>query len=188
MRQKRHQRPPKNLLKPPKDPPIPSNVGAKALTKDQVMKEEMAAIQKAINHHTFCATIFLPAAGSTIWNRVMEKIYLSLNPHPSPESDDMNQWITTRGNVCGSAYNGTRTYMIGGQLKKSVYEYARTNGGYFPSLVKIQNIANHTIKLFLSPNEEADASIKAKVKENIDLFKWYWDVLLGRCCPSGAKL
>ena len=173
--------------KPPKDPPIPSNVGAKALTKDQVTKEEMAAIQKAINHHTFCATIFLPAAGTPIWNRVMEKIYLSLDPRPSPESDDMNQWITTRGNVCGSAYNGTRTY-IGGQLKKSVYEYARNHGGSFPSLVKIQNIADRTIKLFLSPGEEANASIKAEVKENIDLFKWYWDILLGRCCPSGTKL
>jgi hypothetical protein len=118
----------------------------------------MAAIQKAINHHTFCATIFLPAAGTPIWNRVMEKIYLSLNPRSSPESDDMNQWITTRGNVCGSAYNSTRTY-IGGQLKKSVYEYARTNGGNFPSLVKIQNNADRTIKLSLSPDEEEDASM-----------------------------
>jgi hypothetical protein len=34
----------------------------------------MAAIQKAINHHTFCATIFLPAAGDKIWNNVMQKI------------------------------------------------------------------------------------------------------------------
>jgi hypothetical protein len=52
--------------KPPKDAKIPSNLGPKALTKDQVTKDEMAAIQKAINHHTFCATIFLPAAGDKI--------------------------------------------------------------------------------------------------------------------------
>jgi hypothetical protein len=29
---------------------------------------------------------------------------------------------------------------------------------------------------------------KAKVKGNINHFKWYWDILLGRCCPSGTKL
>jgi hypothetical protein len=177
----------KTAKKPPKGPKILSNLGAKALTKDQVTKDEMTAIQKAINHHTFCATIFLPVAGGKIWTKVMQKIYLSLNPPRSLESEDMNLWITTRANVCGSAYNYTRTY-ISGQLKKSVYEYARTSGGSFPSLVKIQNIADRTIKLFLSPQEESDASIKAEVKENINLFKWYWDVLLGRCCPSGTKL
>jgi hypothetical protein len=98
----------------------------------------------------------------------------------------MNEWITTRANVCGSAYNYTRTY-ISGQLKKSVYEYARANGGCFPSLLKIQSIADRTIKLFLSDDEEVDPVAKAQVQENIDHFKWYWDVLLGRCCPSGTK-
>jgi hypothetical protein len=116
----------------------------------------MAAIQKAINHHTFCATIFLPVAGDLIWNKVMQKINLSLDPPPSLESEDMNLWIMTRANVCGSAYNCTRTY-ISGQLKKSIYEYARANGGSFPSLVKIQSIADCTIKkLFLSDDEEVD--------------------------------
>jgi hypothetical protein len=177
---------PSTAKKPPKDPKIPSNLGAKPLTKDQVTKDEMAAIQKAINHHTFCATIFLPVAGNPIWNKVMQKIYLSLDPPPSPESKDMNEWITTRANVCGSAYNYTRTY-ISGQLKKSVYEYARANGGCFPSLLKIQSIADRTIKLFLSDDEEVDPVAKAQVQENIDHFKWYWDVLLGRCCPSGTK-
>jgi hypothetical protein len=52
----------------------------------------MAAIQKAINHHTFCATIFLPMAGDPIWTKVMQKIYLSLDPPPSPDSEDMNLW------------------------------------------------------------------------------------------------
>jgi hypothetical protein len=146
----------------------------------------MAAIQKAINHHTFCATIFLPTAGSPIWNKVMQKIYLSLDPPPSPESEDMNQWITTRANVCGSAYNYTWTY-ISGQLKKSVYEYARQYDGSFPSLDKIWAIANRTIKLFLSLDEALSPMHKAEVRENIKHFKWYWDVLLGRCCPSGTK-
>jgi hypothetical protein len=85
--------------KPPKDPKIPSNVGAKALTKDQVTKDKMTAIQKAINHHTFCATIFLPAAGDPIWTKVMQKIYLSLDPPPSPDPEDMSLWITTRANI-----------------------------------------------------------------------------------------
>jgi hypothetical protein len=74
----------KTAKKPPEDPEIPSHVGATALTKDQVTKDEMAAIQKAVNHHTFCATtIFLPMAGDKIWTKVMQKIYLSLHPpHP----------------------------------------------------------------------------------------------------------
>jgi hypothetical protein len=122
----------------------------------------MAAIQKAINHHTFCATIFLPVAGDPIWNKVMQKIYLSLNLPLSPEAEEMNLWVTTHANVCRSAYNYNQTY-ISGQLKKSVYEYARANGGSFPSLLKIQSITDCTIKLFLSNNEEGDPSIKAQV-------------------------
>jgi hypothetical protein len=104
--QKTAKKPPKKdstTKKPPKDPKIPSNLGAKAVTKDQIMKDEMAAIQKAVNHHTFCSTIFLPIAGDKIWTKVMQKIYLSLNPPPSPKSADMNLWITTCANVCGSA-------------------------------------------------------------------------------------
>jgi hypothetical protein len=147
----------------------------------------MAAIQKAINHNTFCATICLPAAGSPIWNKVMQKIYLSLDLPPSPaELEDMNQWITTHSNICASAYNYTWTY-ISGQLKKSVYEYARWYNGSFPFLGKIQAIANRTIKLFLSDDEALSPMNKAEVRENINHFKWYWDFLLGRCCPSGTK-
>jgi hypothetical protein len=116
----------------------------------------------------------------------MQKIYLSLHPPPSPESEDMNLWITTRANVCGSAYNFTRTY-ISGQLKKSIYEYARANSGSFPFINKIHAIANRTIKLFLSDDEALSPMTKAEVRENINHFKWYWDVLLGRCCPSGTK-
>ena len=170
----------------PEDPKIPSDLGAKPLTKDQITKDEMAAIQKAINHHTFCATIFLPAAGSPIWNKVMHKIYLSLDPPPSPKPADRDAWIKSRANVCASAYNYTRTY-ISGQLKKSVYEYARRYDGSFPFINKIQSIADRTIKLFLSPDEEKNAAIRLEVRVNINHFKWYWDVLLGRCCPSGTK-
>jgi hypothetical protein len=83
----------------------------------------------------------------------MQKIYLSLDLPPSPaESEDMNQWITTRSNICASAYNYTQTY-ISSQLKKSVYEYTRRYDGSFPFLGKIQAIAKRTIKLFLSDDE-----------------------------------
>jgi hypothetical protein len=81
-----------------------------------------------------------------------------------------------------SAYNYTWTY-ISGQLKKSIYEYARRYDGSFPFLGKIQAIANCTIKLFLSEDEALSPMNKAEVRENINRFKLYWDVLLGRCCP-----
>jgi hypothetical protein len=64
--------------------------------------------------------------------------------------------------------------------EKSIYKYARRYDGSFPTL------ADHTIKLFLSPDEEKNVLMKAEVWEN--LFKWCWDILLGRCCPLGTKL
>jgi hypothetical protein len=90
----------------------------------------------------------------------MQKIDLSLDPPPSPDSEDMNLWIKTCTNVCGSAYNYTRTY-FSGQLKMTVYKYTRWYDGSFPSLVKMQAIADPTIELFLSPNEELSLMHKA---------------------------
>jgi hypothetical protein len=73
-------------------------------------------------------------------------------------------------------------------LKKSVYEYAKAHRGTFPPLLKIQSIvADSTIKLFLSDNEEVDPMAKAEVQENINHFKWYWNILLGWCRLSGTK-
>jgi hypothetical protein len=113
----------------------------------------------------------------------MQKIYLSLDPPPSTASSDMNLWIHSHANVAGSC---TGTY-ISAQHKKSVYEYANANTGSFPPLLRIKDIADGTIKLFLSDNEKGGGSIKAEVVANIELFKWYWDVLLGQSCPSGTK-
>lgn len=164
---------------------ITALVPTKSLTHQEVDSEEFNSIVKAIALYVFTSTIFLPAGGR-IWAKIMEKIYQALDPRPSTFVGDVTEWIHSRGNVTGGAFNQVRQY-TNGRHKDSVKEYADQHNGSFPPLAKIKAIANRTIKIFLNDDEKDKPAIVAQVAENVELFKWYWDTLMGRCCPSGTK-
>lgn len=170
--------------KPAKDPKNRTVVGIKPLTQDQLEKEEKDAIMKAIGLHTFNSTVFLPATGDA-WRKVMLEIYKRMDPRPSDDNGEADHWIHTRANIAGGKYNETRTY-ISGQQKKALYSYRNTHGR-FPPLDKIEAIAKRTIKLTLTKEEENNPQIQAEVAANIDLFKWYWDVLIAKSIPQNTK-
>jgi len=178
-------RPAKSPKSGPGHPKTNTIVGAKVMSKGEITTEETSSITKAINFCVFCSTIFLPAGGE-IWKKVMRKIYDALDPKPSPSQEAVDQWIHSRGNVCGSIYNATRTY-INGQQKTAIYNYANLHDGNFPSLEKIESIADRRIKIDFKEGEEDNPEIQREVQENIDLFVWYWEDLIGRCCPANTK-
>jgi hypothetical protein len=76
----------------PEYPKTNTMVGTKVMKKGEVSKAETSSITIAISFFVFCSTIFVLPAGGNIWYKVMQKIYIALDPKPSEYIDDI--WHT----------------------------------------------------------------------------------------------
>lgn len=130
--------------------------------------------------------VFAPPEGHKLLAWLMTKTYDNMDPVPAEEIITKQEWIATRVNVVNSIFNNIRCY-VSGSLKRVICKYATVNcGNKWPSLQKFKACAYRKIKLH-ECDEDASEEEKRDTKENLEVFKFYWDEVLKATCPQKTK-
>jgi len=148
----------------------------------RIEPHEVATIKRCVDQHVWPWAVIMPSSGK-LFDLIMDKTYATLDPKPDRSFEE---WSEKFANTVGSTFNSTRSY-INGQIKNGIVKYLQETGKDWPDVGQVYACATRTIDL-QAPGPEDDDDVVAKYEANLDVFYFYWDVVLAHISPPNCAI